>query len=146
MRIEKSIEISTPPEKVWPFLIEPEKILKWCSTFIKFEYTSEQNRGMGAHIYVEEKAGGPLMKINFAVTEWVENEKLTFKMTSGSGVKSYRIKHTLETSPTGCIYTFMEEFELPMGIIGKLIEAIGKGVAKRHINEYLAELKRLVEE
>jgi hypothetical protein len=39
----------------------------------------------------------------------------------------------------------MEEFELPLGIMGKAIEAVGKGVTKRHINEYLDELKRLVE-
>jgi len=41
MRVERSVEIAAPPEKIWPFLVEPEKILEWCITFEKFEYTGE---------------------------------------------------------------------------------------------------------
>jgi len=145
MRIQKSVEINAPPEKVWPFLVEPEKILGWCTTFKKFEYTTEQRSGEGTPIYVEEKAGGPLMKIHFTVTEWVENEKLAFRMTSGTGVKSYEIESTLESTPSGSKYTFMEEFKLPYSIIGKALEAIGKGVAVGHIKEAVANLKSLAE-
>ena len=36
MRVQNSVEIATPPERIWPFLIEPEKVLKWCITFKKF--------------------------------------------------------------------------------------------------------------
>ncbi len=31
MKVQRSIEIAAPPEKIWPFLVEPEKILKWCN-------------------------------------------------------------------------------------------------------------------
>ena len=37
MKVQNSIEIAAPPEKVWPFLVEPGKIMKWCITFRKFE-------------------------------------------------------------------------------------------------------------
>ena len=47
MKVQKSIEIAAPPDKVWPFLIEPEKILEWCITFLKLEYTGEQRSGVG---------------------------------------------------------------------------------------------------
>ena len=46
MRVESSVDIAVPQEKVWPFLIEPEKILKWIITFQKFEYTTEQYSGV----------------------------------------------------------------------------------------------------
>ena len=72
MKVQRPIEIAAPPEKIWPFMVEPEKILKWCITFRKFEYTSEQRSGEGTTFYIEEKAGPtPLMKLNFTVTEWV---------------------------------------------------------------------------
>jgi uncharacterized protein YndB with AHSA1/START domain len=77
MKVQKSIEIEAPPEKVRPFLVEPEKILEWCITFKKFEYTGEQRSGAGTTFYVEEKSGGPLMKINFTVKEWDEPRKLS---------------------------------------------------------------------
>ena len=145
MRVERSIEIKVPPEKIWPFLVEPEKILKWIITFQKFEYTSDQNSGVGTPFYVEEKAGGPLMKINFAVTECVENERLAARMVSGNMVKSYELRFTLEPTSSGSTFTFLEITELPFGIIGKLIGAIGKGTAESHVKQCLAKLKSLVE-
>lgn len=145
MRVQRSIEIAAPPEKIWPFLIEPEKILKWCATFKKLEYTSEQ-RSTGTTIYIEEKAGPtPLMKLNFTATEWVENERLALRMTSGSGVKIYELRWTLEPTPSGSKFTFMENFELPFGIVGKLICAVGQRTSENHVKEFLAKLKSLVE-
>ena len=145
MKVQGSIEIAAPPEKVWPFLVEPEKVLKWCITFKKFEYTTEQHSGAGTPFYVEEKAGGPLMKLNFMVTEWVENEKLASKMTSGTGVKSYEMRFTLKPTPSGSTFTFAEEVALPYGIIGKLIGAVMKGSSETHVKHMLAELKSLAE-
>lgn len=69
MKVQRSIEIAAPPEKIWPFLVEPDKILKWCITLEKFEYTGEQRSGVGTPFYFEEKAAGGLMKLNFVVTE-----------------------------------------------------------------------------
>ena len=42
MKVEKSVEIAAPLEKIWPYMVEPEKILQWVVTFQKFEYTGEQ--------------------------------------------------------------------------------------------------------
>jgi uncharacterized protein YndB with AHSA1/START domain len=146
MRLQKSIEIAAPPEKIWPFLVEPEKILKWCITFQKFEYTGEQRGGVGTPIYIEEKAGPtPLMKLNFAVTEWVENERIAFKLTSGTGVKGYELSETIEATKDGSKFTLTENVEMPWGIVGKLLESVGRGTAEGHFREYLAKLKSLAE-
>jgi len=145
MRVQRSIEITAPPEKVWPFLVDPDKILQWCITFKKFEYTSEQRSGVGTPFYVEEKAGGPLMKLNFTIKEWVENERLAFGMTSGTGVKGYDQRWTVEAIPAGSRFTFMEQVELPFGVIGKLIGTIVQRSSETHVKEMLAKLKSLAE-
>ncbi len=146
MRVQRSIEIAAPPEKIWPFLVEPEKILKWCITFKKFEYTGDQHSGLETPFYIEEKAGPmPLMKLNFSVTEWLGNERLAFKMTSGSGVKGYEQSWTVEATPAGSRFTFMENFELPFGIIGKLIGLVGQNTSKATAGKMLVILKSLAE-
>ena len=146
MRVQRSIEIAAPPEEIWPFLVEPEKILKWCITFRRFEYTGEQRSGVGTTLYIEEKAGPmPLMKLNFAVTEWAENERLAFRMTSGSGVKSYEQSWTIEATPSGSIFTFMENVELPFGVIGRLIGLVGQNTSKATAGKMLVILKSLAE-
>ena len=145
MEVQQSIDISASPEKIWDFLVEPEKILVWCITFKKFEYTSEQHSGIGTTFYVEEKAGGPLMKLKFEVIEWVENEGLAFKMTSGSGVKSYEQRWSISPTQSGSIFTFMEQIELPLGFIGKLIGKFIQRSSESHVKQMLAKLKNSAE-
>jgi uncharacterized protein YndB with AHSA1/START domain len=145
VKVQKSIEILAPPEKVWPFLVEPEKILKWCITFKKFEYSSGQRSGVGTRFYVEEKAGGPLMKLNFTVTEWEEKKKLAFNMASGNFVKGYEQTWTVDVNPAGSRFTFREQVSLPYGVIGKAMGLFARRSSEATVREMLAKVKRLVE-
>jgi len=145
MRIQRSVEIAAPPDKIWPFLIEPEKIMQWFTLLKKFEYTSEQRTGVGTTFYYEEKAGPMLlMKFNYKVEEWAENKKIAFVMTSGSARRDDQI-WAIEATPSGSRFTLTEDFEMPWGIIGKSIVAlISRGVGK-HQEEILVNLKKVVE-
>ena len=66
-------------------------------------------------------------------------------MTSGSGVKGYEQRWAIEATPSGSTFTFMEEVELPFGIIGKLMGAVGQRSSEAHVKEMLAKLKSLAE-
>ena len=145
MKVQRSIEIAAPPEKIWPFLAEPGKILEWYIPLQKFEYTSEQHGGVGAPLYFEEKVAGQLMKLNCEVTEWVENEKIAFSMTSGKGMKTYGEGWTIEATPSGSRFTFTEQGELPYGFIGKLMEPLAQSMSGAAIEKMLAKLKSLAE-
>ena len=145
MKVQKSIEITASPEKIWPYLVEPDKILKWCITFVKFEYTSEQRSGVGATFYLEEKAGGPLMKLNFRITEWIENEKVAFSMTSGNFVKGYDQSWTILAIPSGSRFTFAEEVVLPYGILGKIMGFFAVRGSEATVRKMLPKLKTLAE-
>jgi uncharacterized protein YndB with AHSA1/START domain len=150
MKIQMSIEIASPPEKIWPFLVQPEKILKWCIFLHKFEYTGEQHSGVGTPFYSEEKAGGRLMKLNFVVTEWVENKSVVCRMTScemtpRNFLKSYEEKLTIEATPSGSRFSYMEEFKLPYGVIGKILGLFARSSAEAHVKEMLTKLKSLAE-
>ena len=145
MRVERSIEIAAPPENIWPFLFEPEKVLQWYIPLQRFEYSSEQRGSEGACLYFEEKVAGRIMKLNCVVTECVENEEFAFKMTSGSMMKSYEERWTVEPTPTGGKFTFMEQGELPYGVIGKVIEPLAQSISGSTIEKMLTKLKSLVE-
>lgn len=145
MRIEQSIDIAASPEAIWPFLVDPEKVLQWCITFQKFEYTGDQRSGVGTPLYIEEKAAGRLMKLNFETTEWVEHRKVAFRKTAGEFVKGYEQSWTVEATPSGARFTFLENVELPFGIIGKLMGLFARRGSEAHVREMLAKLKSLAE-
>jgi len=145
MRIQRSIEIAAPPEKIWPFLVEPENILKVIDHVERFEYAGEQRSGVGTAYYCEERASGQLMKRSFVATEWVENERLSLSMTSGDFVKAHEETWTIKAIPSGSRLTFEEQIEFPYGIFGKVIEVFGQRQAEVAVEEMLAKLKRLAE-
>lgn len=145
MRVQKSIEIAAPPEKIWPFLVEPENILKWYIPLQKFEYTSEQRSGVGAPFNYEEKVAVGVIKLNCVVTEWVENERLAFSMTSGNMLKSYGERWTVEATPSGSRFTFMEQGEFSYGIIGRVMGPLAQRSSGATVVKMLAKLKSLAE-
>jgi uncharacterized protein YndB with AHSA1/START domain len=145
MKVQKSIEIAAPPEKIWPFLVVPSNILKWLTTFQKCEFSGQQQSGVGMTLYVEEKAGGPYLKIHFVVTEWVEYQKLAFKMTSGNFVKGYDQQLTIEPIPSGSRFNITEDVKMPWGIFGRLIGFLGHSGSEKHLKEAVNKLKSLAE-
>ena len=145
MKIQKSIEIAAAAEKIWPFLVEPENIVKWCSTVKSILHTSAQHSGLSTPFYFEEKAVGTLMKLHFMVSEWVVNRSVAFKMTSGNLVKGYKQRYILEPTSTGIRVTCFEDVTLPFGILGKLAEVFRKPVSEAHVERMLVSLKSLAE-
>jgi uncharacterized protein YndB with AHSA1/START domain len=145
MKVQRSIEIKAPPDKIWPWLTEPEKIMKWFTLLRKFEYTSEQRGGVGTTFYYEEKSGGQLMKMNYKVTEWLENRKIAFGVTSGSLKKDDQV-WSIEPTPAGSRFTMFEDLEMPMGIFGKIIGALfGQMMIGGNMKKILANLKKSAE-
>jgi len=145
MRVRRSIEINAPPEKIWPFMSEPEKVLQWYLPLQKFEYTTDQRNLVGAALYYEEKTALGRIKLNCVVTEWEVKEKFAFKMHSGNMMKSYQETWTVEPTPSGSRFIFLEEGESSLGVIGKLLNPVAERSSGATIEKMLASLKSLVE-
>jgi uncharacterized protein YndB with AHSA1/START domain len=145
MQVRRSVEIAAPPERIWPFLVEPDNVLKWYPTLRTFQYEDAGQPGTGARVYAEEKASGMLMKLHFVITDWVENRTVSLHMVSGTGVKGYDQSWSVEPLPSGSRFTFEEHVELPYGPLGSLIGKVQQRSSEAHVTEMLAELKVLAE-
>ncbi|MFB0523356.1 MAG: SRPBCC family protein, partial [Candidatus Bathyarchaeia archaeon] len=79
-RIEKSIEIRAPPEKVWEMLAL-DRLPEWNEEYGNVKYTSELRNPedkykVGASSHTNLKGAGA---IDFEITESLKNEKMTFR-------------------------------------------------------------------
>jgi uncharacterized protein YndB with AHSA1/START domain len=144
VKVQRSINIKATPEKIWPFLVEPEKILKWFTHLQKFEYTGEKRNSIGTTFYYEEKSSGKLMKMNYKVTEWVKNKKIAFSVTSGSLKKDDQV-WSIEAMQTGSRFTMFEDLDLRMGIFNSIIGVFAKMMIGKSLQDIIANLKRLAE-
>ena len=147
MIIENFIHINESKEKIWPYMTDPQKILQWCITFNKFEYTSEQREGIGTTFYVEEKAAGPMpvSKLDFKLTEWIQNEVISFSKISEGGPPKYIQEWKIAQENSGSKFTFKEEIIMPYGFVGRIIESFAKGMSESSVEKMLFQLKNYVE-
>jgi hypothetical protein len=145
VKLCRSIVIKATGEEIWPFLVEPERIAKWCTPIDVIRYTSQQHSGLGTTFYFEERAIGRVMKLHFVVTEWVLNRSVAFSMTSGNVVKSYEQRYTIEAIPSGSRCTCSEEVTLPYGILGKFVGIFRNFTYNNLLDRMLLNLKYAVE-
>ena len=144
MKIQKTIQIAAPANKIWPFLIEPQNVMRWCPVET-IRYTSEQRSGLKTPFYFEELAVGQLFKMNFVVTEWVENESVAFKMTCGNIVKGYEQRYTIQSIPSGSQFTCFEDVKMPYGVLGSVAGLCRRSVSEGRLERMLGKLKVLAE-
>jgi hypothetical protein len=145
MKINRSIDIYAPGKTIWPFLVEPERISKWCLPAKKFDRNSVQQNGIGTTFYFEERAAGRLMKLNFVVTEWVINKSVAFKMTDGNFVTGYEQRYTIENTGSVSRCTCFEYVKLPYGIIGHTALLLRRHFSEKLLDAMLSRLKILAE-
>jgi uncharacterized protein YndB with AHSA1/START domain len=143
--IHKRIEINANPEKIWPFLVDPEKILKWCFTLESFEYTSSQKEGKGATFRYIDKGAVHKVEINCVIVKWIENQVISFRMTSGTHFKSYEGTWSIESVQRISTFCFEEKTKMPYGIIGKLVGIVSERRAAAVVDKMLERLKSSVE-
>jgi len=144
MRIHKSINIAAPANKIWPLLVDPQNILRWCPVET-IRYTSQQHSGLYTPFYFEERVIGHLLKMNFVVTEWILNESVAFKMTSGNIVKGYEQRYTIQSIPSGSHFICYEDVKLPYGILGRAAGLLRRFTSKARLETMLGKIQVLAE-
>ena len=121
-RIERSIEIGGPPEKVWPMVFW-DRVQEWFNVIKKVERTSKGKDGLGATAHVVAKAMGIKVEWDAKTIEWKENEKVAWRSTAGN----FKMSSSMTFSPTkdGTKVTFVMNYDLPYSVLGKIIDKLG---------------------
>ena len=145
-RIEKSIEIGAPTEKVWEMLAF-DRHPEWFEERESATYTSEvripeDKYRVGASAQITEKHFG---KFDVEITESLENEKITYVCRGVPHSKNVIEIFTLKPTEAGTKITFVADGEVPnpiYWILEKLFvhRAIEKGTEKS-----LEKLKSILE-
>ena len=146
MKLEESIDISAPPENIWPVITERENVFKVDRLIKKFDFVGEQPNSVGKMFYMEKESGRRLIRSLCIFTEWEENRKLAFRQFLGVDIKGMQVSYTIEATKTGSRITLMHEVTMPYWIIGKIIELLViRPVMKKVGPEVVANIKTLAE-
>lgn len=147
-RIEKSIEIRAPPERVWEMLA----LDKWSEWQVGRGFTSLPLDGMKYTSEVsnpEDKyrvgasAQPNYTKINFKVTESLKNEKIAYLIEEQG--RNSTITLILEPVEEGTKLAYATSYEMPWGIFGRFLEKLFRGIGEGQLEKSLEKLKSILE-
>jgi carbon monoxide dehydrogenase subunit G len=147
-RVEKSIVIKAPPEKIWEMLA----LDRWSEWQVGGGISSLQMEGIkftSEVITPEDKyrvgaSARPKWEATFKVTESLKNEKITYLIEESGRNSTLTI--VLEPVEEGTKLTYAVSYEMPWGIFGKFIEKLfAKRIGEGQLEKSLEKLKSILE-
>jgi len=144
-RIEKTVEIRVPPEKVWEMLAL-DRMPEWKEGCKSVEYTSEVHTPedkykVGATArFVDQHS-----KLMMTIVDSLENVKITYR-SSYSFVHRIELTYALELVEKGTKLRYIVNYEMiGWGILGKIIFRLMMMASEGEIKGSLEKLKSILE-
>jgi uncharacterized membrane protein len=142
-RIESSIDINASPQKVWS-LITWDRVPEWYDSIKKVTWTSNGRMEVGATVHVLSDIAGVKGEWDAEITEFVDNQSVSWRTTSGNPTIIYQA--TLTPSKTGAKVTTAFDYELPYSVLGKIIDKLRVHKAlEKEAERALQKMKSAVE-
>jgi uncharacterized protein YndB with AHSA1/START domain len=149
-RLDLRIFIRAAPERVWEVLSDLQGQKQWMVDLRRLDITSEQQTGVGAEMDVtSELFGLPLVKDRMIITAWEPP-------TPESRIGRFDVKHVgsfsgtgafiLEPALDGTVFTWIEEFQPPLGRVGEVGFSMSVGPhLSRVFRRSMENVRRLAE-
>lgn len=124
-KIERSIVIEAPVEKVFAFLTDFDNFVKLQPPEMEMEILSrdEGPQRVGYTVKARTKVGKQVWEFDFETTEFVKN-KIYAGRQKGGPMKKLESKDWFEPADGGTKWTNVVEYELPYSILGKILDKL----------------------
>ena len=146
-RIERSIVIEAPVEKVFAFVNDFDNFIKTQPPEMEMEILSrdEGPQRVGFTLKVRTKVGDQVWELEVETTEFVENERLSMRQKGGP-MKKFDMFDMFEPTDGGTKWTSILEYELPYSLLGKLIDKLKvRKDMEKGSDYYIKKTKELIE-
>jgi ligand-binding SRPBCC domain-containing protein len=141
--LEKSIEITAPPEIVWNIVADPSFVPKLYPHIIAVAPGHSRIATVGKSVTITARVAGRKMLASLVATEVVPNKKFSYRHLPDGFLDKYLCSIILEPTKKGTKLTESVEYEAHAGYLGKTVSAL---VVHREVRENILEsLKNLKE-
>jgi uncharacterized membrane protein len=140
-KIGKSITINAPVEKVFTYIDEPTNLPEIWPSMVEVKDVQRLPNGGTSFRYLY-KLAGILLESTSEDTEYVANQR-TVSKTKGGIEGTTTLMFQPEAGGTKVTYEF--EGDVPIPVLGKLVEALVVRQSEREIELMLANLKDRIE-
>ena len=145
-RLQATIEIAQPPDVVFAWVTEPDRVKQWLGWLVEIRSATPQAVSGARQVWVMEDRNNNNQRMEI-LTEFVEVDaprKVTTKVSAAegfTGTAAFDLQ-PVESNRTLLHYTATYDFEL---WLAKLLEPVITRSAQQKLDEDLARLKQQVE-
>jgi len=143
MKVERDTHIDAPPEKVYATVMDPESLGDWVVIQDALVESPGRELVQGDHLVQRLKVAGQGFEVSWDVTR-ADASQVEWEGQGPMGT-SARVAYGFEPDGDGTKFTYMNEYELPGGVAGRLAGRAVSAVAGREADKTLARLKALIE-
>jgi carbon monoxide dehydrogenase subunit G len=144
MRVERSIEIAAPPDRIYDLVMDPQRLEEWVTIHDHLEEVSDGQLRKGSKLTQRLKLAGRKFNVRWEV---VENEREKRVVWDGKGpVHSHaRVVYEFEPNDDGTRFSYTNEYDLPGGPLGRMAGGAVRRITAKELDRTLERLKKLVE-
>ena len=139
-KVERSIAINAPVEKVFNYVTNPMKQIDWMPSMMDVKDVT--GSGVGQSHQWAYKMAGMLFKGESITTEYISNERVTTK--SKGGITS-TFTFDFQTLENGTKLDMGIEYEIPVPVVGKIAEKILLKRNEREADLAMTNIKEAME-
>ena len=140
-RIERTVTINAPVEKVFSFMNDPTKLPEIWPSVVETKDVKKLSNGGNSFRFIYKMVGIRLEGTS-EDTEWVQNQRVVNK--SKGGIEATQT-YLFEQVPGGTRFTWNIDYSMPVPVLGKLAEAIVAKMNEGEADLVLSNLKARVE-
>jgi carbon monoxide dehydrogenase subunit G len=144
VKVERTIEIAAPPERLYEILMDPQRLEDWVTIHHHLEDAPKGRLRKGSKLTQCLRLAGKKFKVRWTV---VENDPCVRVVWEGRGpVASHaRAVYELQENGGGTTFSYLNEYELPGGALGRVATRAVSRVTQKELEGSLQRLKSLVE-
>jgi carbon monoxide dehydrogenase subunit G len=144
MKIERTIEIGAPPERVYDVVMDPSHLEDWVTIHDHLEEAPEGQLESGSELTQCLRLAGRKFNVRWTV---VENDACRRVVWDGKGpVHSHaRVVYEFEPNGEGTRFSYTNEYDLPGGLLGRMAGGAVRRVTGKEVDATLERLKKMLE-
>jgi carbon monoxide dehydrogenase subunit G len=144
VKVERTVEIAAPPERVYDVVMDPARLEDWVTIHHHLEDAPNGPLRKGSKLTQCLRLAGKKFKVRWTV---VENDPCVRVVWEGRGPVASRalVVYALEGNGGGTKFSYLNEYDLPGGALGRIAGRAVSRVTQKEVEGSLQRLKSLVE-
>jgi len=143
MRIEESVIIAAPRDRVWKAVSEIDKAEAFLEGIRFTAVEGEETTGLRARYKIRLRAGSAEVGGIVEVIEWDPPHELAWTSITGIDQRGRWILHEKGKNQTEAILRL--GYQVPGGVLALVADRIGSRAVRRNLRDSLGGLKRMLE-